>query len=548
MKTLKRMLVCFALLTFIGCVQRESNDAKNTLERSGIVSKNLSGGIALTFDDNAVEEWHRIRPQLDELGIRATFFISSYHKLTPERRELVWELANDGHQIAAHSSAHANAARYCPEEEGHCTSSDEERANRYIDEQILPQLEVMAKHGLHPRDFAYPYGADLPATTQRLLAIFGFVRDTSYFPHHQAAYAGCGQGRFVGGLGIDTKYGISEAHYDAAMDRAAERGETLVFYGHRIDPRPDGYFVGEERLRDLIVRAQARGLLFRRMRDLCSWQAATETGGWRNVHDSPRELSQVVFADFTGDGLADAFRANGRRWEVLPGQGNSFYASAGDEHWQRHNTSSIGLDNLRFGDFDGDGRTDVFRTSGGTWFVSFGGTGPWTRMGGSDEALDNLRLADFNGDRATDVFTSVDGWWYVFFGAREPWVKLQRSRIALDRLRFGDFDGDGRTDVWAAFGGKWKVSYSGTTRWQTLAEAHVPAEELAFVDLDGDRRTDIFHATGTAWYVAYGGDGDWRWLRDASETSSELAFADLDGDGAAEILRMARPVGEPVGR
>jgi len=65
--------------------------------------------------------------------------------------------------------------------------------------------------------------------------------------------------------------------------------------------------------------------------------------------------------------------------------------------WQELNTSDIGVSDLRFGDFDGNGRTDVFAAWGGKWHVSFNGTEPWdddfntSDIGGSD-----LRFGNFN--------------------------------------------------------------------------------------------------------------------------------------------------------
>jgi hypothetical protein len=38
------------------------------------------------------------------------------------------------------------------------------------------------------------------------------------------------------------------------------------------------------------------------------------------------------------------------------------------------------LGGYSFGDFDGDGKTDLFRISGTQWQYSSGGTGPWTDL------------------------------------------------------------------------------------------------------------------------------------------------------------------------
>ncbi|MAG32882.1 MAG: hypothetical protein CL908_18545 [Deltaproteobacteria bacterium] len=128
------------------------------------------------------------------------------------------------------------------------------------------------------------------------------------------------------------------------MDDAVAQNKSLVWYGHAIDFHGSTYYVGESRLRDMILRAQSRGLVFRRMRDLCSWVTLGGADPPLNVHASARPLSDVRFGDFDGDRITDAFRANGRTWKVLLGQGNGFYDSAGTEHWQHLNTSGHELD------------------------------------------------------------------------------------------------------------------------------------------------------------------------------------------------------------
>ena len=500
---------------------------------------NTSGGIALTFDDAYIQEWHDIRSLLDTYDVRATFYISRYHQLNATQRQMVQDLFQDGHEIAAHGLDHANAASYCPGNTTGCTVTDSQRAQAYLDEQILPQLANFAADNLYPRNFAYPFGADFPQTTTMLKDVFGYVRDTSYYPSHSASYVAHGDDRFIAGLGIDHKYGLSDADYDAAMDTATCNNETLVWYGHRILYHSSDYYVGESRLEGLIQRALQRGLTFRRIRDISSWQATTPGGSWHNIHDTPRELDQVAFADFDGDGFRDAFRANGRTWEKLSGQGGHFYRPGGDERWEYLNTSGYRLSSLRFGDFDGNGRSDAFLSAGGTWYISYNGSGKWTRVQSSGYPLSRFAFADFDGDGCTDVFVSSGGKWYVSYNATSSWTLINHSNYAFSQLRFGDFNNDGRADVFVSSGGTWWVSYSGTGSWSYLNTSSAALSQLALADLNGDGRTDVFRATGAAWSVSYSGTGSWTGLGAAQETIADLKLVDLDGDGAAEIIRSA---------
>jgi peptidoglycan/xylan/chitin deacetylase (PgdA/CDA1 family) len=44
------------------------------------------GQILLSFDDNNTDNWNDWLPLLDSSGIKATFYISSYHTLTQVRK------------------------------------------------------------------------------------------------------------------------------------------------------------------------------------------------------------------------------------------------------------------------------------------------------------------------------------------------------------------------------------------------------------------------------------------------------------------------------
>ena len=94
--------------------------------------------------------------------------------------------------------------------------------------------------------------------------------------------------------------------------------------------------------------------------------------------------------------------------------------------------------------------TDVFRAAGGVWRVSWGGTSRWEEINQSSVGLDNLVFGDFNGDGKTDVFRAAGGVWRVSWGGTSRWEEINQSSVGLDNLAFGDFDGDGKTDVFSS--------------------------------------------------------------------------------------------------
>jgi len=76
--------------------------------------------------------------------------------------------------------------------------------------------------------------------------------------------------------------------------------------------------------------------------------------------------------------------------------------------WKQIAKSKYRLRSLYFGDFDGDGVTDILRIRGGEFLVSWGGITDWERwkrvglLRGKDYGF-----ADFNGDGMTDVLRSA---------------------------------------------------------------------------------------------------------------------------------------------
>jgi hypothetical protein len=114
------------------------------------------------------------------------------------------------------------------------------RAELYIANEILPQLSLMARDGFFPSTFAYPFGRDLPETTELLKQHFAIVRGTTKNKKKNidSAFLGSKGQRYVGALGLDTVYGITDSQFESALDRAMRNNEHLILYGHRIEPAP----------------------------------------------------------------------------------------------------------------------------------------------------------------------------------------------------------------------------------------------------------------------------------------------------------------------
>ncbi|WP_180969951.1 M12 family metallopeptidase [Deinococcus planocerae] len=265
---------------------------------------------------------------------------------------------------------------------------------------------------------------------------------------------------------------------------------------------------------------------------------------WRNFGGSGHQAADLATGDFNGDGRTDLFTVDTSRclWFVATSQGNVAAP------WVTLSSGKCeGLDVLRLGDFDGDRKTDVFVSSGGTWWLSRGGVDWWTELNTSSVAPSQLGFGDFDGDGRTDVFYGNGRAWFVSYGGATPWQRVQTSALKVPGLRFGDFDGDGRTDVFRTTNGTWWVSSGATEPWAELNTSSAPLSALKFGDFDGDRRTDIYRTDAQqGWIVSSGGSGPWTPLPDSlrmppfTAPPSGFVFGDFDGDGRRDVLGTLR--------
>ena len=124
------------------------------------------GALALSFDDDAVDDWTAMRPMLARYGAHVTFFVTRYLVMSEDKHAQLHQLAADGHDIEYHTVSHQNAVDYV---KAHGLDG-------YLANEIEPALVAMRDDGFATHEFAYPFGAHDAEIDDALAPYFDHVR------------------------------------------------------------------------------------------------------------------------------------------------------------------------------------------------------------------------------------------------------------------------------------------------------------------------------------------------------------------------------------
>jgi len=147
------------------------------------------------------------------------------------------------------------------------------------------------------------------------------------------------------------------------------------------------------------------------------------------------------------------------------------------------------IKDLRFGDFDGDGLTDIFYTRGGQWWVWYGRTRVWTPAQTSSFPISAFLFGEFDDVRGTDIVAVTGGGWGYSSGATQPWARLNGKLVgSFAKAVAADFDGNGKTDIAFSDGKRWRYSRDGRSRLAVMRSGSGALKQLLIGRFDGGTR------------------------------------------------------------
>jgi hypothetical protein len=185
------------------------------------------------------------------------------------------------------------------------------------------------------------------------------------------------------------------------------------------------------------------------------------TGQWHPFTQAHAPWDQVAFGQFDlsqRDHRAGATRSTSHAfWRTPSGQWKIAKLSGPDQGWKDVASSGFPMSALRFGDFDGDGVTDVLAVEGGRWAISSGATGSWRRINGSlNDAVSGLFIADVDNNNKDDLIrmkprvatagtggnpSSITIEWEISYDGATPWKPLRSYRFPVGGARIAVFAG-----------------------------------------------------------------------------------------------------------
>lgn len=249
------------------------------------------------------------------------------------------------------------------------------------------------------------------------------------------------------------KYGVGDFDGDGVDDLFLATGATWWFssFGEfhwsylnakteRINQVRLGYFDNDLRC-DVLAEQDGQWVI-----------SSGGTGNWQSLGAFGAPLSEVQFGRFDPnqrDHRPGVTRRTTHAFRRAP-NGQWFVTPLSKPDWKPVQSSSLQMNQLRFGDFNGDGVTDVLAVDGGHWAISESASSPWRRLNASlGDGVGSLFIANMDRDDNIDDILRLEQqtvsiarerlgriiltWWRSRNGI-EPWQLWKKYVFEFDPL------------------------------------------------------------------------------------------------------------------
>ena len=216
------------------------------------VSLPQRGGLALTFDDNSIDNWYNYIDLLDSLNVKATFYISNYNRLTSLQKSKLHDIQNRGNEIAFHSTNHVNFLKY----------KKTEGCEKLIAEEVNKGLDLMNRDGFHPTTFAYPYGKHDDLLDKILIKQFSSIRALNGTSDLLKSLIPLRNNKLIFSLGIDESSKRSLIKIEGLLFAASQTDRCAVMLVHNIERTDVKYQIPLWKLREILITAKNLNLRF----------------------------------------------------------------------------------------------------------------------------------------------------------------------------------------------------------------------------------------------------------------------------------------------
>lgn len=210
------------------------------------------GGIALTFDDNYIDNWYPNLNLFDSLGVKATFYISNYNKLTDAQKFKLRQIRDHGHEIAFHSTNHVDFLK--------CVDST--NVERLVKEEINRGLHLMNNEGFYPTTFAYPYGRHNDFLDKLLLKRFRSVRALNGTQDLARSLVPLKNNKLLFGLGIDEPSNRNINKIEGLLYVAHQTNRCAVLLVHNVERHDIQMQIPLWKLKEILLKAKSLNLKF----------------------------------------------------------------------------------------------------------------------------------------------------------------------------------------------------------------------------------------------------------------------------------------------